>query len=144
MGVQSMSDNGGGDNSNKSEPGAAAKWLLPIAVFLLALYVVILSVLFFTADDKDVSENIWGRYTYLLGGLEAIVFTAVGWLFGREVNRKQAEQAEKATEEAAQAKKKGEGLKQAILTHPSVAGNGQESPSNDVAALYLAARSTEF
>ena len=64
------------------------------------------------------------------------------WLFGREVNRKQAEQAEKATEEAAQAKKKGEGLKQAILTHPSVAGNGQESPSSDVAALYLAARST--
>ena len=122
-----MSGNGGGDNSNKSKPGAASKWLLPIAVFLLALYVVILSVLLFTADDKDVSENIWGRYTYLLGGLEAIVFTAVGWLFGREVNRKQAEQAEKATEEAAQAKKKGEGLKQAILTHPPSRGTDRRA-----------------
>lgn len=139
-----MSGNGGGTDTSKSEPGAAAKWLLPIAVFLLALYVVILSVLLFTADDTDVDEEIWGRYTYLLGGLEAIVFTAVGWLFGREVNRKQAEQAETATKEAAEAKKKGEGLKQAILSHPSVAGNGQETPSNDMGALYLAARSTDF
>ena len=36
----------------------------------------------------------------LLGGGESIVFVAVGWLFGREVNRKQAEQAEAATDEA--------------------------------------------
>src|SRR3954469_17211509 len=110
-----MSGNGEGRKTATTEPGGPAKWLLPIAVILLALYVVILGWLFFTADDKDASETIWGRYVFLLGGLEAIVFTAVGWLFGREVNRKQAEQAEEAQDEAKKATATAKGLKTAIL-----------------------------
>lgn len=141
-----MSGNGEKDPKKTTDPGAPAKWLLPIAVILLTLYVVVLVWLFFTADDKDASETIWGRYVFLLGGLEAIVFTAVGWLFGREVNRKQAEQAETAQDEAKQATATAKGLKTAILTHPSIAGTGQEMPAGADAfqALRAEARNAPY
>ena len=113
--VQSMSGNGSGENPNKSEPGAAAKWLLPIAVFLL-LDVVILSVLLHRRRQRREREDLGPVHLSarrpgghrLHRGRSAL---------RREVNRKQAEQAERLTEQAAEAKKKGEGLKQAILAH---------------------------
>lgn len=121
--------------------GASPAVLLGIAVALLLAYGVTIFVLFNLADDSGVDEPIWSRYIYLLGGLEAIVFTAVGWLFGREVNRKQAEQAEKATKDAADAKAKGEGLRQAIL----VAGDsGLESVDPGMSALRARAEQTNF
>jgi len=42
----------------------------------------------------------WSRLIYLFSGAEAIVFAAAGFLFGREVNRKRAEQAEKEKRQA--------------------------------------------
>ena len=133
------------ETEKTSEAGGPPRLLLVIAVVLLALYVIVVFFLFRDADDNDVSETIWSRYTYLLGGLEAVVFTAVGWLFGREVNRKQAEQAEEATQEAADAKAKGEGLKQAILAHPTIAGTGQESIGDgSLQALLDRAQATQF
>ena len=42
------------------------------------------------AEDPD-----WSRLIYLFSGVEAIVFAAAGFLFGKEVNRKRAERAEK-------------------------------------------------
>jgi hypothetical protein len=137
--------NGNTRNIGTPSPGASPKLLAGIAVALIVIYIGILYVLYGSADDKNVSETIWGRYTYVLGGFEAIVFTAVGWLFGREVNRKQAEREEQATQEAAEAKKKGEGLKQAILTHPGIVGDGQEGVADDsMQALLSHARTTEF
>jgi hypothetical protein len=47
------------------------------------------------ADNSDVTEIVWSRYVYLFGGFEAVVFTAVGWLFGREVHRAAVETATK-------------------------------------------------
>ncbi len=41
------------------------------------------------------AENEWTRAIYLYTGVEAIVFAAAGFLFGREVNRQRAESAEK-------------------------------------------------
>lgn len=38
----------------------------------------------------NVSDNVWQHRAYVYGTLEAIVFTAVGWLFGREVHRGEA------------------------------------------------------
>ena len=38
------------------------------------------------------------QYTYLLSGLETITFTAIGWLFGKEVHRQQAQPAERRAE----------------------------------------------
>lgn len=58
--------------------------------------------LFTAADDEGTTEIVWSRYAYIVGGLEAIVFAAVGWLFGREVNRGTAEAAKKQADAATQ------------------------------------------
>jgi hypothetical protein len=73
-----------------------------------------------------VSEQEWTRAAYVFGGVEAIAFAAVGWFFGKEVNRSRAEKAEaradtsdaeavKATAGAAASKSAGEALTAAIL-----------------------------
>lgn len=72
-------------------------------------------------DDKS-----WTRATYLFNGVEAIVFAAAGWFFGKEIQRQRAENAEQraavadgqarqATEEAVKAKRDGETLTRVIL-----------------------------
>lgn len=48
----------------------------------------------FLLHRTNTSELEWTRGVYLLTGVEAIVFAAAGFLFGREVNRARAEQAE--------------------------------------------------
>ena len=134
-------DSPAADADKRPGGGASPVVLLVIAVALLVAYGVTIFVLFNLADDSGVDEPIWSRYIYLLGGLEAIVFTAVGWLFGREVNRKQAEQAEKATKDAADAKAKGEGLRQAILV---TGDSGLESVDSGMSALRTRAEQTNF
>jgi hypothetical protein len=42
----------------------------------------------------EAEEGAWLRVLYLFSGVEAIAFAAAGFLFGREVNRARAEQAE--------------------------------------------------
>lgn len=138
---ETVDGNGAGGNG-----GASPVLLSVVAIGLLVAYLVVLYILFRGADDEGANETVWGRYTFLLGGLEAVVFTAVGWLFGREVNRKQANQAERATKEAAEAKAKGEGLRQAILSHPAIGGDGTEAVVGDgsMQALRMQARATRF
>ena len=46
-------------------------------------------------DDK-----IWTRSAYLLTGYEAIAFAAAGYIFGKEVHRQQAENAENRAEKS--------------------------------------------
>lgn len=46
------------------------------------------------------NQSEWDRYVYLLTGVEAVVFAAVGWLFGKEVHREQAEKASKQADAA--------------------------------------------
>jgi hypothetical protein len=41
-----------------------------------------------------IPENQWSRALFLLNGVEAVAFAAAGYLFGREVNRGRAENAE--------------------------------------------------
>ncbi len=48
----------------------------------------------FLLRRTNASELEWTRGVYLLSGVEAIVFAAAGFLFGREVNRGRAEHAE--------------------------------------------------
>ncbi len=47
----------------------------------------------------------WVKITYIFSSVEAIVFTAVGFIFGREVNRSRAEKAEQGEEKARKDKK---------------------------------------
>jgi hypothetical protein len=76
--------------------------------------------------DVDAADETWKRYAYVLTGVESIVFAAVGWLFGKEIHREQAETAEnkrgeaeqaarQATERAAEEAEKGRGLARAVI-----------------------------
>lgn len=44
--------------------------------------------------ERAAEEGDWERLAFLYTGIEAIAFGAAGWLFGREVNRRRAEEAE--------------------------------------------------
>jgi len=130
---------------------------------LIVIYAAALLLLYLKADNSAVTETIWGRYVFLLGGLEPIVFAAVGWLFGREVNRKQAEQAGQATATAAAATAdaaataaKAETFRASILAltgsaEPTVLGAAfvgdvvtQQQPSGVLDAIRAQAQSVSF
>lgn len=70
---------------------------LIVAVVVVIAYGALVFVLWQVVGDEEI---VWGRRLVLFGGVEALVFAAVGWLFGREVNRGAAEQAKDATEQA--------------------------------------------
>lgn len=147
-----MSDDKGTGTGDGKTKDNGVPWKVPllIAVVLIAVYLVVLWLLFQAADDTAATETVWGRYIFLLAGFEAIVFTAVGWLFGREVNRKQAEKAEEAQDdakdkaaEAAAAKAKGESLKELVLD----ATGGEFAPAqanSPLGLLRARAQSIEF
>ncbi len=69
-----------------------------VAVILIIGFLIFVAVLNAGADSAN--SEVWQRRIYLLGGVEAIVFTAVGWLFGREVNRQQVDRAESQVQQA--------------------------------------------
>lgn len=52
--------------------------------------------IYFLLGKVDADEREWSRSLLLFSGVEAIVFAAAGFLFGREVNRKRAQNAEEA------------------------------------------------
>ena len=79
-------------------PGNGVPWkaLFIVAVAIGVIYIGFAVVTWNRADDADVAnEAIWSRYVLVFQGIEAIAFTAVGWLFGREVHRGEAETAKK-------------------------------------------------
>jgi hypothetical protein len=97
-------------------------------VFLIgfAVYVVYL------ARMTDLEDKIWTRHTYLLGGIEAVAFAGAGFLFGREVHRGQAENAEKRADEAQKEANKGKALAAAVKARASsrsFAGTGSGTPA---------------
>lgn len=167
-----MAENGKNSSGGTASP-VSAKTLIAVAICLVIFYVVALVALYSIAADDTTSDVVWSRYVVLLSGLEAIVFTAVGWMFGREVNRQRAEAAEDAKKKADDAKDEsqaqlqqkerelataratGEGLKTAILVTDGPGDfvayrfNGDQPPGavNPAAALQslrLYAESTQF
>ncbi len=104
-----------------------------VAVLLLLGFAAL--VVFLVAQAGTASEGTWSRFVFLFGAAEALVFTAVGWLFGREVNRQAAQnaesranessaRAESATAEAAQQEAKGKALRAAVEVRAAGAGAG--------------------
>jgi hypothetical protein len=92
-----------------STKDATISWLtLPniVACIIIVGYVVFLIYMMRMVSVPE--EIVWMRTTYLLNGFEAIAFAAAGFLFGKEVHRQQAENAEKradkAQDEASEAK----------------------------------------
>jgi hypothetical protein len=74
------------------------KWLYILSVVLIGLFFIGGIAMIALADTP---EAVWRNRFAVYSGFQAIVFTAVGWLFGREVHRGEAAVA-KASE--AQAK----------------------------------------
>lgn len=112
--------------ASSSEDALVAR-LRGVAAVVVAVLVVIGFGIFLTflVINVNSSEQSWTRYVYLFGAAEALLFTAFGWLFGREVNRhavKSAEaradnatgRAEVASTVAADQKARGEALRAGI------------------------------
>lgn len=54
----------------------------------------------FMTEKTKTSNEEWVKLTYIFGSVEAIVFAAVGFIFGNEVNRSRVITAEKNEEKA--------------------------------------------
>jgi hypothetical protein len=72
-----------------------------IAIGILGGFAVLVAYMLDNSGAKVV-EKVWSRRLYIFGAVEAIAFTAVGWVFGREVHRSEAKTAK---EQAAAAQK---------------------------------------
>ena len=73
------------------------RWALLFAVGALILvgFIALIIYMLAAAPKTSSTETIWDRDVYIFGAGQAIAFTAVGWLFGREVNRTAVKSAEK-------------------------------------------------
>lgn len=78
------------------------------AAIVIALVVIVgfgLMVWYLVNSANSSTDIGWQRLTFVFSGVQAIVFTAVGWLFGREVSKKQAETAQAHADSANEAEK---------------------------------------
>lgn len=76
-------------------------WQLWITVAVLLAFGSVAVYMLSVATDAD--PDVWQRRVYVFSGVQAIAFTAVGWLFGREVNsgaKAEARQANAALADA--------------------------------------------
>jgi hypothetical protein len=103
--MSKSSDKGNGVQAQPVEKtsmkDAAVSWLtLPniVACLIIVGYGVFLIYMLRMVSVPE--ETIWMRTIYLLNGFEAIAFAAAGYLFGKEVHRQQAENAEKRADKA--------------------------------------------
>jgi hypothetical protein len=71
---------------------------MKVAVAVLVLYIAFVVVLIAMRGDAH-----WDRLVYLLSGFEAIVFAAIGWMFGTTVSRGAVQDAKSAKAEAQEA-----------------------------------------
>lgn len=96
--VESVTDSTAGA---QAEPQPRVLAYIPYVVGVLALAAYAAFVLVLQSYvGAGTSETEWLRRIYLFSGVEGIAFAAAGFLFGREVNRGRAEQAEKRAEQA--------------------------------------------
>lgn len=99
----------GSDTPQASPPKKSSDYwaLVAVSTSLIVAFLGLHIFLLLAADEESTTDVVWNRFTTITNGVEAIVFTAVGWLFGREVNKGTAEvaktQADSAQRQAAAA-----------------------------------------
>lgn len=71
------------------------------AIALLVVLAFATLFIYMLLEAKSAGETRWARLSFLFGSAEAVAFTVVGWLFGREVHREQANRAEARVDAAA-------------------------------------------
>jgi hypothetical protein len=117
--------------------GVPWKALFVVAVAIGVIYICFAIVTWNRADDADVAnESIWSRYVLVLQGIEAIAFTAIGWLFGREVHRGEAESAKQDKVEAERRAETERGRTEQVReekTEAVLAGQDAESRGRELA-----------
>jgi uncharacterized membrane protein YgcG len=81
--------------ANPSEDTLVAR-LRGVAAIIVAVLVLIgfAGFVAYLVAHVNSSTQSWTRYVYLFGAVQALLFTAFGWLFGREVNRQAVKSAE--------------------------------------------------
>jgi hypothetical protein len=91
-----------------SQDGTSWMSLFWAAIVVMLIYAGFAVVTFIRAGDGTLTDSVWSHTLWVVQGVEAVAFTAVGWLFGREVRRGEADaakkQADAATENAGHAK----------------------------------------
>jgi hypothetical protein len=121
-----------GGNMWKELKEAAAT---PAAVVILAAFA---GFSLYMLGHLDIAQTKWDRAVYIYGSVEAVAFAAVGYLFGKEVHRERADNAQKDASEskkvatdarvsAGEALERGKALRQAIAlkARPDAARRGQ-------------------
>src|SRR5688500_16326909 len=84
-----------------AEPGKAQpadRGVFLAAVAILVVYLIVIGTGLFVA--QTVTDTVWDRQYLLIGGLEALAFTAAGYVFGKEVHRREAAKAEERANQA--------------------------------------------
>jgi hypothetical protein len=120
-----------------------ATWIT--ALMVVALLIGILLQVYLAVQGT--SDLTWTRVVYALAPIETIAFAAAGWLFGREVHREQAQQAEqRATnaEENAQTAQKEAIASKTEAEHEKVRGQvlAQANLQKALPKAVVAARAT--
>lgn len=112
---------------NGPENGNGVPWylLFAAAAAIGVVYIGFALFAFARADDTGITESGWLRTVFVIQGIEAIAFTAIGWLFGREVHRGAAEAAKEQAEEAKQDEK--EAKVEAVTAREVAAGAGERA-----------------
>ena len=103
------------DIKSNENPGAGlSDKLRAIAPWAFALIIILgyLLLLYGMSKEAGGTDEKWTKLTYLFSSVEAIVFTVIGFVFGREVNRSRAIKAE---HNEANAKKEKNDLAKSVL-----------------------------
>lgn len=153
--------NGAVEKHTKNSAGQM-RYLVTMTIAVVLLVAFGLLVYYLNGKADGANELAWQRRVYLFGGVEAIVFTAVGWIFGREVNRQQVDAAENrantseqkadaaaskaaaADAKAADLAARGEAAKAAVLARHATLSNPQGVRTRSVYGEKAAAAATEL
>ncbi|HLH99545.1 MAG TPA: hypothetical protein VKV06_02085 [Acidimicrobiales bacterium] len=109
-----------------------------VTVALLLALVVVSIVLLASANTN---ESVWQHRTYVFAAVDAVALTAIGWLFGREVHRGEAQAAKTdakqvrtqlntTTEQLATASRNSARLHAKLTALASAVSNAQTSGTN--------------
>lgn len=139
-----MVNNGDGKKASTASD-SGPRFVLATIVLIIALFVYVVAILALWGE-VDAAEPDWTRRVFLLSGIEAITFAAVGWLFGREVNRGAAEtakeaqgKAEEKTEEAATERTKGRDIADLIRC-----ANSEDTVQTELGVTGASATASQF
>jgi len=90
---------------------ASVPWAYQFAAAAVVL-AAFLALAWYLTAGADVPDGVWKNRVFVFSSVEALVFTAAGWVFGKEVHRSQVEatreDARTAKQDAAAAREQGE------------------------------------